>query len=182
MKINPKKGAPKTPRNIRFERTWRIRREQVRSRRETFLRNLLYGRQRNIIPLPDVPFKVIFLSSDEKEIHPAKVNQDPPPTDERSGSACSLLDSAPSKKEATKVAPNLPEAVPTSRATGLSREQLEALFDESSSEDEENANVPFLFAGRGQYPDSPAPGEPRPASTAGSSRIHPSSSIQDRMQ
>ena len=114
--------------------------------------------------MPDVPAEVVFLSSDDKEIHPAEVNQDPPPTDERSGSACSLLDSSPSKKEAPEVASNLPEAVSTSCPTGLSREQLEALFDESSSEDEENASVPILFAGRGQSPDFPAPGEPRPAS------------------
>ena len=182
MKINPKKGIPESPGNTRAERTlWRIRRQRVRSRQETFLCNLLNGRQRNSIPIPDVPVEVIFLSSDDNEIHLAEVNQDPPPTDERSRSACSLLDSAPSKKEATKVAPNLPKAVSTSCTTGLSREQLEALFDESSLEDEENANVPILFAGRGQSPDSAAPGEPRPASTAWSSRYHLSTPIQDRM-
>ena len=75
----------------------------------------------------------------------AEVSQDPPPTDERSGSACSPLDSAPSEKEAPEVTTNLLEAVPTSRTTGLSRGQLEALFDKSSSEEEEDANVPILI-------------------------------------
>ena len=96
--------------------------------------------------MPDVPVEVVFLSSDDKEIHPAEAYQDPPPTDERSRSACSLLDYYPSKKEDLEVAPNLPEAVSTFCPTGLSREQLEALLDESSSEDEDNAYVPILFA------------------------------------
>ena len=68
MKVKEKKGAPESPRNTRIFR--RIRRERVRSGRETFLRNLLHGRQRNMIPMPDVPVEVVFLSSDDEEFHP----------------------------------------------------------------------------------------------------------------
>ena len=59
--------------------------------------------------MPDVPFEVVVLSRDNEEIQPVEVNQDPPPTDEKSRSACILLDSSPSKKEAPGVVPNLLE-------------------------------------------------------------------------
>ena len=64
----------------------------------------------------------------------------------------------------------------------LSREQLIAsLFDESSSEEEEDHTVHILSPGRGQSPTSPEPGDPRPVSTAGSSRYHQSTPLENRM-
>ena len=165
MKINNKRGAPDSPRNMRAERTLRrIQRQCVQSRRENFL-CILLGRRSNLIPIQEVPVKVVVLSGDEEESRPADIHQDPPQADERSGLACSLLESTPNKKEAQEVTTNPLEAAPNSQATGLIREQLEALFDESSSEENEDDYVPILFLRRGQYSDSPAPGEPRPAST-----------------
>ena len=58
----------------------------------------------------------------------------------------------------------------------LSREQLIAsLFDESSSEEEEDSTVHILSPGRSQPPASLAPGDP----TTGSWRYHPSTPIED---
>ena len=57
-----------------------------------------------------------------------------------------------------------------------------ALFDESSSEEEEDSTVHICTPGRSQPPAALAPGDLRPASTAGSSRYHPSTPIEDQMQ
>ena len=57
-----------------------------------------------------------------------------------------------------------------------------ALFDESSSKEEDDSTVHILSPGRSQPPASLAPGGPRPASTAGSSRYHPSTPIEDMQE
>ena len=57
-----------------------------------------------------------------------------------------------------------------------------ALFHESSFEEDKENTVHILSPERSQPPASPAPGDPRPASTAGSSRYHPSTPIEDRLQ
>ena len=56
-----------------------------------------------------------------------------------------------------------------------------ALFDESFSEEEDNT-IHILSLGRSQSPASPASGDSRPASNAWSSRYHPCTHLQDRMQ
>ena len=104
------------------------------------------------------------------------------PAAEKPKSDCSLLNSTTSKKETPEARNNPSEAVHFLQIPRLSQEQLMALLDESSSEEEVDSTVHILSPGRSQTPASPAPGDPRPASTACSSRYHPSTPIKDRMQ
>ena len=62
--------------------------------------------------------------------------------------------------------PNPWEAVSTFCRTRLTREQLNALFDESSSEDEENVYVPSQFIRSVRTPPLPASVEPEAVAAA----------------
>ena len=162
----------------------RIHRRQIQIRRNHYesICNLPGGR-RNPRLIQEVPIEVVLSSDDKDDPLPSDFNPDPVPDAEEPNSDCSLLNSTTSEKEAPEAQNNPPEAVPLLKIPRLSQEQLMALFDESSfSEEEEDDTVHIISPGGSQPPASPAPGDPRPASNADSSRYHPSTPIEDRMQ
>ena len=146
----------------------------IRRDHHKFLRNLPGGRNRRLI---EVPIEVT-LSSDEED-DPSEVH--PVPAEEPN-SDCSLLNST-TEREAPKARDSPLEAVPIIRMPRLTKEQREAMFTESLSEEEEEEDEVALITlqGGSQLPASSTPGDTRPGDTrptsAASSRYHPTTPL-----
>ena len=100
-----------------------------------FMSSLQGGRRNQ--RLIEVPIEVT-LSSGSSDEDPAAVH--PVPAGEPNP-ACNLVDSTTSDREAPETRDNPLEAVPIIRGPRLTREQLEAMFTESSSSEEEEDEV-----------------------------------------
>ena len=138
-----------------------IRRRQIMIRNDhhEFLRCLREGRtdQR----LKEVPIEVTLSSDrDLPEVHPVPAGEPNPD--------CNLVDSNTSEREAPETRDNPLEAVPMLRLPRLTREQLEAMFNESSSEEEEDEVFPTTIPEGWQLPTS-----------AASSRYRPTTPLED---
>ena len=128
MNVQPEDTVPN--RGAATIRRIRRRRIMIRNEHHKVLRNLHEGRtdQR----LREVPIEVNLDSyEDLPEVHPVSAGELNP--------ECNLVDFTTIKREAPKARDNPPEAVPILRMPRLTREQLEAMFNESSSDEDEDS-------------------------------------------
>ena len=141
----------------------------IRNEHHKVLRNLREGRtdQR----LREVPIEVNLDSyEDLPEVHPVSASE--------LNTKCNLADFTTIKREAPEAQDNPLEAVPILRMPRLTREQLESIFNESSSKEEEDEVFPTTIPEGWQLPTSLTNEYPRPTSAA-SSRYHPTTPLGD---
>ena len=138
-------------------------------RNEHVLRNL--GEGRTDQRLGEVPIEVDLDScKDLPEVHPFSAGKLNP--------ECNLADFTTIKREAPKAQDKPPEAVPILRMQRLTREQLESIFNESSSDKEEDEVFPTTIPEGWQLPTSLTDEYLRPTSAA-SSRHRPTIPLED---
>ena len=139
------------------------------SRNEHVLRNLSEGRtdQR----LREVPI-VLDLDSceDLPEVHPSSTDKLNP--------ECNLADFTTIKSEAPEAQDKSPEAVPILRMLRLTKEQHKSIFNESSSDKEEDEVFPTTILEVWQLPTLWTNEYLRPTSVA-SSRYRPTTTLED---
>ena len=119
----------------------------------------------------EVPIEVTIDSyKDLPGVHPVSAVKPNP--------ECNLADSTTSERESPEARDNPPEAVPILRVLRLTREQLEAMFNKSSSEEEEDEVFPTTIPEGWQLPTSLTDEDSRPTSAV-SLRYRPTTPLED---